>query len=138
VQSASAAQQQLFARTGEWLRASFGELLLESSEEPAYFVRLGPVGVRVNVEAVGEDEAVIEAYSWVARGLRIDAEVGLHLARQNIELRIGSLGIDGEDAIILQHALFADAASEPVLERVVRVLAGVAEQLDDDLRTRFG
>lgn len=132
------AQQELFVRTGEWLRGSFGELLLSSPDEPAYFVRLGPIGVRVNVEPIGEDDAVIEAYAWVARDLRVDAEVGLHLARQNVELRIGSLCIDDEDAIILQHVLFSDAASEAVLERVVRVLAGMAEQLDEDLRTRFG
>ena len=134
----TAAHQRLFEQIGGFLRTGFDELVLASPDEPAYFVRLGAVGVRVNVEAAGEAEALIEAYSWLAPQLRIDAEVGLHLARLNVELRVGSLCIDAEDAIILQHALFAEAVSAPVLERLVRLLAHTAETLDAELRAEFG
>jgi hypothetical protein len=138
VEFETAAQEHLFGQVGTLLRAAFDELVLESPEEPAYFVRLGPLGVRVNVEVAGEDAAVVEAYSWLAPDLRVDAEVGLHLARQNVELRFGSLCIDAEDAIILQHALFPEAVSGAVLERLVRALAQTAETLDSELRVQFG
>ena len=133
-----APQRRLYEQAGRHLRAGFDELVLESPDEPAFFVRLGSVGVRVNVEPAGEDAAILEAYAWLARDLPIDAEVGLFLARRNVELRFGSLCIDAEDAVILQHALFEESVSEPALERLVRLLADTADTLDAELRSRFG
>ncbi len=129
-------QQRLYEEAGRCLRAGFGELVLESPDEPAFFVRLGSVGVRVNVEPAGEDAAILEAYAWLARDLAIDAELGLFLARHNVELQFGSLCVDVEDAVILQHALFEESVSEPVLERLVRLLAHTADTLDAELRAR--
>ncbi len=133
----SAVQEELFRRAGEQLRAGFGELVIQSPDEPAFFVGLGATGVRVDVEPLGEDEAILEAYCWLAQGLRIDAEVGLFLARRNVELRIGSLCIDDEDAIILQHGMFAESLVPGTLERIVRVLADLATELESELRSRF-
>lgn len=137
MQPLTEAQRELFERAGAQLRAAFGELVVASADEPAFFVALGEPGVRVNVEALGEDEAVLEAYCWLARELSIDAEVAMFLARQNVELRFGSLCIDGEDAIILQHALFAESVVPEVLERVVRLLAAFGQELEPELRARF-
>lgn len=131
------AQEALLGRTGERLRERFGELVVQSPDEPAFFVGLGATGVRIDVQPFGDDEAVLEAYCWLAQGLRVDAEVGLFLARENVELRIGSLCIDGENAILLQHALFTDSLTTDTLERVVRLLAGLGEQLESELRSRF-
>jgi hypothetical protein len=109
----------------------------ESPDEPAYFVGLGRIGVRVNVEAVADGDAVLELYAWIAQGRAITPALGLYLARRNVELRFGALCIDGEDAIILQHALFSEAAGGVILERLVRVMAESAEALDAELTQRF-
>jgi hypothetical protein len=127
----------LYRQTGELLRLTFGERVQESPHEPAYFVGLGRIGVRVNVEPVGDGDAVLELYAWIAQGLSITPAIGVYLARRNVELRFGSLCIDGEDAIILQHALFSEAVSGVILERLVRVMAESAEALDDELKARF-
>lgn len=125
-------------RTDELLHASFGELVLASETEPAFFVALGPVGVRVNVESIGDDAAMVEAYAWIAQRVSITPELGLFLVQRNVELRFGSLCIDEEGAIVLQHALFAEAVGVDVLERLVRILAHLGEELDEELRERFG
>lgn len=131
------AHEQLYRRTGGLLRNAFGERVLESPDEPAYFVPLGKIGVRVNVEPVADGDAVIESYSWIAQGLAVTPAIGLYLAQRNVELRFGSLGVDGEGAIILQHSLFSEGADSIVLERLVRVMAESAEALDGELRERF-
>jgi hypothetical protein len=138
VQPATPAQDELYRRAGRHLRAAFGEPVLEAPDEPAYFVPLGSIGVRVNIEPIGEHDAVLQAYAWVAQGLPVTPEIGLYLAERNIELRFGSLCVDGEDAIILQHTLFSEATSETVLDRLVRAIAESAQTLDDELRLRFG
>jgi hypothetical protein len=130
-------QQRLYTRTGELLRESFEDGVLALEEEPAYYVRLGRIGVRINVEPVGESDAVLETYSWVAQELETTSELGRYLAERNVQLRFGSLCIDGEGAILLQHALFAEATNEVVLTRLVRIMAESADALDQELRDRF-
>lgn len=133
----NAAQAECHRRAGEDLRATFGELVRDAPAEPAYFVALGSIGVRVEVGAVGDDEAVIDVYSWLAQRLPITPELGLFLARRTAELGFGALSIDAEDAIILQHSLFAEGANAVVLPRLVALIASTAEVLDDELRARF-
>jgi hypothetical protein len=137
VEELTPVQRELLASTGHKLRSAFGDAVIESPDEPAYFVGLGSIGVRVEVEPVGADDAVIAAYSWIAQGLRVTAELALDLVQRNAELRFGALSVDGEGAIILGDALFADGASEKVLARLVTVLAATAEALDAELRERF-
>jgi hypothetical protein len=132
------AQQLLLRLTGALLHASFDELVLASEEEPAFFVRLGAIGVRVNVEPIGDDSAIVEAYAWIGQELAITPELGLFLVQRNVELRVGALCVDQEGSIFLQHALFAESVNEVVLERLVRILATNAERLDDELTDRFG
>jgi hypothetical protein len=137
VQRLTPAQRELLASTGAKLRAEFGDAVTDSPDEPAQFVALGSIGVRVEIESAGGDDAVIAAYSWIAQGLHVTPEVGLFLAERNAELRFGALSVDGEGAIILGDALFADGASAPVLSRLVRILAESAEAIDAELRARF-
>ena len=83
-------------------------------------------------------DAVLECYAWLAQGLPITPELGLYLARRNVELHFGALAIDGEGAVMLQHTLFAESVSEAVLVRLIRVLAETADVLDADILSRFG
>jgi hypothetical protein len=133
----TSAQGELHARAGAWLRAAFGDVVAENADEPAYFVGLGAIGVRIDIAAIGDGDALLEAYSWIAHELPVTPDIGLYLAQRNAELRFGALSIDGDGAIILGDALFADGAGEIVLARLVTVLAETAEVLDEELRQRF-
>jgi hypothetical protein len=132
------AQRELFARAGAQLRRCFEGQVAASEQEGAYFVAIGQGGVRVNVAALGEASAMLDACVWIGRGLTASAELGLYLARRNAELPIGSLCIDDDGQIFLQHALLAESVEPSALERVVRYLAHAAETLDEELQTRFG
>jgi hypothetical protein len=132
------AQEECHRRAGDDLRAAFGEAVRGNPDEPAFFVALGRIGVRVDVRAVGDDDAAIDVLSWIGQGLDVTPELGLWLARRNTELSFGALCVDGEDAIVLQHSLFADGASGVVLPRLVALIAETADLLDDELRSDAG
>jgi hypothetical protein len=119
------------------LHEAFGELVREAPEEPAFYVPCGRIGVRVEVEEVGDGNALIECYSWVAQGLPIDGHVCEFLVRRNAGLRFGALCVDGEGAIFLRHALFAEQLQEPVLARLIEILGSTADSIDDELTERF-
>ncbi len=115
------------------------ERVLIAPDQPSLFVRRGSIGVRLDVVDAPGGDALLECYAWVAQGLPITpAELGLYLVQRNVELHFGALAIDGDGAIMLQHALFAESALDDVLVRLVRVLADTADVLDAEIRGRFG
>jgi hypothetical protein len=108
--------------------------VLEAPDGDAYYVALGRIGVRVEAEAIGESEAVAECYSWILQGASVDDALAHALVRRNASLRVGALCVDGEGAVILRHALLSGAVDEPGLQRVVEILAHVADEIDSELR----
>jgi hypothetical protein len=130
------AQAELFDRTLVYLRESFGELVSSVPGDPALFVAIGRVGVRVEIEAVGEDAAIVECYSWIAQGAVVDEHLAAFLARRSASLRFASLCVDGEGAVIVRHALFSEGTSKELLARLVSSLAVAADTLDLEIRGR--
>lgn len=131
------AKQELHQRVGVQLREAFGELVKDAPDASAFFVPLGRIGVRVEVEAVGSENALVECYAWIAQELTVDEALGSFLAHRNAGLRFGALCVDGEGAVIFRHALFEEAASKTVLMRLIEVMADTADTLDEELRIRF-
>lgn len=135
-------QLELHRRAGELLRVTFGaDQVREANldpDHPAHLVSVGRIGVRVSAEKIGDTAAVLEVSAWIARGLEVTTEVGAYLAERTGRLRFSALSVNDEGAIIVAHALFAESVAEPVLSRLVRVLAQSAGALDEELRARFG
>jgi len=122
---------------GGQLREAFGELVQEAPDGSAYFVGLGRIGVRVEVEAVGEETALVESYSWIAQRVKVSERVADFLVRLNAEMRFTALCIDGEDAIILRNALFPEQLEKAVLARQIELLSVAADRIDQELTERF-
>ena len=137
VAAVSTAQDELHRRVGVELREAFGELVQEAPHEPAYFVALGRIGVRVEVEAVGGENALIETYSWIAQQLTVDERIAAFLVRRNAGMRFSALCVDGEGAIILRQALFPEQLSKAVLVRLLELMSTTADTIDQELRERF-
>ena len=133
----SIVQDELHRRVGAELREAFGERVQEAPHEPAYFVALGRIGVRVEIEAVGSENALIETYSWIAQQLPVDDRISAFLVRRNAGMRFSALCVDGEGAIILRQALFPEQLSKAVLVRLLEVMSTTADTIDQELRERF-
>lgn len=137
VATVSTAQDELHRRVGVELREAFGERVQEAPHEPAYFVALGRIGVRVEVEAVGGENALIETYSWIAQQLTVDDQITAFLVRRNAGMRFSALCVDGEGAIILRQALFPEQLSKTVLVRLLELMSATADTIDQELREQF-
>ena len=134
----TAAQQETHGLVRAALQEAFGAQVREAPSEPAFHVPLGRIGARVEVVAIGDSDAAIDVYAWIAQGLEATPEMAAFLAVRNAGLRFGALCVDGDGDVIFRHALFPDGASTAVLSRLVMVIATTAEDLDDELRSRFG
>lgn len=133
----NAAQEQLHERVDRYLHEAFGELVKNAPNEPAFFVPLGRIGVRVEVEEIDDHNAIVECYAWIAQQLTADERLAAWLARRNAGMRFAALCVDDEGAVIVRHALFADGLEKPVLARLVEVMASTADELDEELRDSF-
>jgi hypothetical protein len=133
----TAAQNELHDRVAGYLVEAFGELVKHAPGEPAFYVPLGRIGVRVEIEAVGAQNAIVECYCWIAQKVTVDDQVAALLARRNAGMRFCSLCVDAEGAIILRHALFAETVTEPILARLITLIASAADELDEELRNQF-
>jgi hypothetical protein len=133
----TSSQKLLHDRVGGYLSGAFGELVKHAPDEPAFYVPLGRIGVRVEIEAVDEQNAIVECYCWIAQQLTVEEQLAAFLAHRNAGMRFGSLCVDGDGAVILRHSLFAEAVTQELLSRLVQILAHTADELDEELRGRF-
>jgi Putative bacterial sensory transduction regulator len=132
------AQAELHTRTSGYLSEAFGELVKHSPDGTAFFVPLGRIGIRVEVEPVGDDNALLQCYAWIGQDLVIDEAIASFLAHRNAGLRFGALCVDGEGAVIFRHALFPESVTKTVLARLVEVMADSADTIDQELQERAG
>ncbi len=130
------AEHELHDRVAGYLAQAFGELVRHAPDEPAFYVPLGRIGVRVEIEAVGETDAIVECYSWIAQSAVVDEHLAAFLAHRNASMRFASLCVDDEGAIIVRHAMFSEALTKELLARLVRALAMAADELDLEILGR--
>ena len=67
----------------------------------------------------------------------VTEEVAKVLLEKNWALRIGTLGIDEDGEITVDHCLMGESLSKDELAQVLRLMSGIAGDLDDELTMRF-
>jgi hypothetical protein len=138
MQELSPAQDKCLAIVASYMRQSFGELAESLEESPGFRIRLGGVMLYVEVTPMGDDDAAVQIYGWVGRNITPTAEMNSRLLEMNNEYRFGRLALDGDNDVVFEHAIPADAVTKASLALLVRVLASTADDIDDELRMRFG
>lgn len=115
------------------LREAFGDHVEESPRGPTFLVPGGPHGIRVTVSPIGDDEAVVDVYTWVGRDVELTAEVARYLLEKNGHLRFAAAGLDRDGDLRLEASLFPDQVTAAALGRLVDVVAAAADELDQEL-----
>jgi hypothetical protein len=131
------AQRDLYELVGRCLREAFGEEAEVTAGESTYRVAGGPYGVKVAASPIGHDQAVVELYTWLARGLEITPDVARYLLETNACLRFGSLGLDSDGCLLLVHSLFPEQVDAVALARVITLLGATADEVEHELTERF-
>lgn len=137
MEPATEAQRRTLDLVHECLREAFGPLLAEGERTPAFLVPGGPHGIRVAVQPVGEDEAVVDVFTWVGRDVEVTSEVARWLLERNAALRFVSLALDADGDVRIDAALFPENVSADELARVVALVAAAADDVDRELSERF-
>src|SRR4051812_22226144 len=131
------AHEEAYTLVAGYLRQSFGDLAEADEERPYFSLALGRVGINVTVQAMGDDEAAINIYTWLAHGLEVTDEAARFLLERNGAFRVGRFSIDDDGDIMLDHTLLADTLSKAELATVVRWMSGIADEVEDELKMRF-
>ena len=117
---------------------TFGTQVQRPEEDATLVVPGGPYGIRVTVTPIGDDEAAVDVYTWLGRKVEVTAPVARYLLERNARLRFGSLGVDPDGDVILEASLFPEQVDPVALSRLVELIAVAADEIDEELRTRFG
>jgi len=126
-------QRDLFQHVGRCLCEAYGDDAGTASRQATFLVPVGPHGVRVTTCAVGDTEALVELYTWLADGVELTPSVTRYLLEKNACLRFGSLGIDADGDVLLADSLFAEHLNAVVLARHIELLGATANEVEREL-----
>jgi hypothetical protein len=77
-------------------------------------------------------------FSWVATGVTPSEELFRYLLTENSNFVFGGFGLTPDNTVIYQHTVIGDAIDKEQLRASVRAVAGVADDYDDQITSRFG
>ena len=126
-----------YERVQEALMQLFGEEAQADASTPSFVLRRGSADVHVSVAAL-EDKAVVAVFSWVATGVTPSEELYRYLLTENANFVFGGFGLTTDNTVIYQHTVIGDAIDKEQLRASVRAVAGVADDYDDQITSRFG
>ena len=127
------AQRDLYELVGRCLCEAYGDHAGTASRQATYLVPVGPHGVRVTTCAVGDNDALVELYTWLGDGVELTPSITRYLLEKNARLRFGSLGIDGDGDVLLADSLFAEHVNAVALARLIELLAATADEVEREL-----
>jgi len=131
------AQEACYARVQELMTQLFGEEAQADPNAPSFVLRRGSADVHVSVAALA-DRAVVAVFSWVATGVTPSEELYRYLLTENANFVFGGFGLTTDNTVIYQHSVLGDSIDKEQLRASVRAVAGVADDYDDQITSRFG
>lgn len=135
------AHQRAYCRARDYLFDLFGEVNV-SAVSGAFALQEGSTFVYVRAFPIGEGQAGVEVFSYVLSDVPVTEELTRFLLTHNLKLVFGgfglALGADGNGSVLLTHTILADTMDPDELYASVTAIAKVADNLDDQLITRFG
>lgn len=131
------AQEACYTRVREHMTQLFGEDAWVDGNAPNFVLRRGSADVHVSVAMLG-DQAVVAVFSLVATGVTLSEELFRYLLTENANLLFGGFGLNPDNTVIYQHTVIGDTVDKQQLQASVRAVAGVADDHDDTIATRFG
>jgi T3SS (YopN, CesT) and YbjN peptide-binding chaperone 1 len=137
----SEAHKQVFERARGYLHSLFGEVNVTQTDD-AFALREGSTFVYVRTFPIGEQQAGVEIFSYVAIGVEVTQALMRFLLTYNMRLLFGGFGLsideDGTALVVLSHTILGDKMERVELYASVSAIARVADDLDDEIVGNFG
>jgi hypothetical protein len=127
-----------YEKTLQMMREIFGEQAMAQDNAPVIGIMIGSAITQVGVHPWGDDDAVINVFSYVVAGADLDQALLRFLLRENCDMRFGAFSIDQDGDIIFSHAIVGSTCDKEELKASVFAVARVADVYDDQIVSRFG
>ncbi len=134
----SEAQKLCYEKVASWLKEIFGELVVAHQNIPLHYVLLGSAVANVAVLPWRENDAVINARSYVVTEVEVTPDLANYLLRENSELVFGAFGVDQDGDILFQHTILGSTCDKEELKASVLAVATTADRYDDEIVARWG
>jgi len=130
--------EEIYKKTGTYLREVFGEMVHARAEFPSYVVPMGSTFANVNVYPWGDNDATVNVRAWVVMGADMTPELMHYLLRQNDDFRFGAFGLDKENDIFFEHTIVGSTLDKEELKASVLAVVGTADRYDDEIQRKWG
>ena len=132
------AQRTCYEKVAGYGRELFGELFRPGEKPPTFYLRFGSAKVGVSVTAWGDDDAVIDVWSWVVTKVEVTDDLMEYLLRENYDRRFGALSLDKDNDIHYCHKIAGASCNKNELKASMMAVATAADEYDDVIKARWG
>jgi len=138
VEYRSQAQREVHDRITPFVRDLFGSCAQAQPDVPGWSIAMGSSLVHVLVLPWGAVSAVIVNRAYVVTDAELTPDLMRFLLDKNDSVLFGSFGVDGDGDIFFGHTLYGPSCDQEELEYSVRAVLSVADEADDEIRSRWG
>ncbi len=132
------AQRECYEQVAVLARELFGDMVHVREEKPTFGVSYGSALINFGVMPWGDDDAMVEVWSWAVTKLEGDAELWKFLLTENFRFRLGAFSIDADGDVFFKWGMPAAAVSKESLKAGVLLIASTVDEYDDTIRSRWG
>lgn len=132
------AHQKIYEKVAQHAREIWGEMARFRDDAPVFLLDMGSAFVRVAVFPWGDDDAFVNARSWVICGAEIKPDLMHFLLRKNDDFRFGAFGLDKDNDIFFEHSIVGSTCDKLELKACVMAVLTTADRFDDEIQQRWG
>ena len=134
----SEAQRTCYEKVAGYGKELFGELFKPGKEPPTFFLRFGSSSVGVSVIDWGDNNAVIDVWSWVVTKVGMSDDLMGYLLRENYKKRFGAFRLNENNDIHYSHKIAGASCDKYELKASMMAVAIAADEYDDEIKARWG
>ena len=131
-------QRTCYEKVAGYGKELFGELFKPGKEPPTFFLRFGSSSVGVSVIDWGDNNAVIDVWSWVVTKVGMSDDLMGYLLRENYKKRFGAFRLNENNDIHYSHKIAGASCDKYELKASMMAVAIAADEYDDEIKARWG
>ena len=131
-------QEACYNKIALWMRELFGKFPCARPDIPGLGLFMGSALIEVLVFPWGNDDAIINARSYVVSNIDISPELMHFLLTENSKMMFGAFGVDENGDILFEHTIVGSTCDMKELESSVKAVLEVSDDYDDIIVQKWG
>jgi len=127
-----------YEKIAAYMKDLFGEFARPLPDKPMFGLAMGSALAQVAVLPWRDDETVVSVRSYVVTGAELKPDLLKFLLEKNNEMRFGGFGVDSDGDIFFTHSVVGSTCDKVELRTSVMAVVSTADELDDEIISRWG